>query len=93
MDSIGAWRILERLRIVTSRETIENYVNSHPHINISQLMCLIVSFNNCDFWKKVTHMQTCNQNEMVHVINWFIINFRGSASMPVEELYEGVNAA
>ena len=88
-----AWRILERLRIVTSRETIENYVNSHPHIDISQLMCLIVSFNNCDFWKKVTHMRTCNQSEMVHVINWFIINFRGPASMPVGELYEGVNAA
>ena len=29
-----AWRILEHLRIVTSRETIENYVNSHPHIDI-----------------------------------------------------------
>jgi hypothetical protein len=88
-----AWRILERLRIVTSRETIKTYVNSHPCIDISQLMCLTVSFDNCDFWKKVTHMRTCNQSEMIHVINWFTINFRGPASMPVDELYEGVDAA
>ena len=80
-----AWRILERLRIVTLQETIENYVNLHSHINISQL--------NCDFWKKVTYMQTCNQSEMIHVINWFIINFRSLASMLVGELYEGVDAA
>ena len=30
---------------------------------------------------------------MVHVINWFIINVRSPASMPVGELYEGVDAA
>jgi hypothetical protein len=88
-----AWRILERLRIVTSRDTIEKYVNAHPKIEISQLLCLIFSFDNCDFWKKVTHMRTCNQSEMIHVINAFLMHFRGCASMPVDELYEELDAA
>jgi hypothetical protein len=54
--SESSWRLLQRLRIVVSKAAVEKWVEMHSKFDISEELMLILSFDNCDFFKHVAHV-------------------------------------
>ena len=65
----SCWRLLQRLRIVCSKKTIENYVRSSQKKITGADNLLIYTYDNCDFKKHVTNVWSTHRTSMIHVIS------------------------
>ena len=66
------WRLLQRLRILPSKQYVETWLKSYSKNLRSETSFLIYVFDNCDLKKHVTHVRTEHRTEMIHLINRYI---------------------
>ena len=85
------WRLLERLRIVVSKQVVESWVKSHVKKIKSDESFLIVSFDNCSWNLHVTHTRSDNRSMFMHIITWFVVEIEEFLLLPAEELWMNVN--
>lgn len=70
--STQAWEILQKLRIITSKQVVENWITNHPKQLRHNATVLFYSFDNCNFYQHVTHVRAKHQNQMLHIITRYI---------------------
>lgn len=64
-----AWRFLQRLRLVVSKEVIEKWIRSHSRKEISKDTFLIHIIDNLDIRQHVTRVRTGHRSEMMHLLS------------------------
>ena len=69
----AVWRLLQRLRILPTRETITKWLADRPVHDIDIDNMVIYSFDNCDFRKHVTHVRSEQRSEYVKVVTRFVL--------------------
>lgn len=66
--SESGWRLLQRLRIVAAKESVEAFVRGSSTNTIENDTFLMYVFDNCDFKRHVTNVRTSHRTEMMHVV-------------------------
>lgn len=66
--SESGWRLLQRLRIVAAKESVEAFVRGNSSNTINKDSFLMYVFDNCDFKRHVTNVRTSHRTEMMHVV-------------------------
>lgn len=69
-----AWRILQRLKIISSRATVEAWLEKLPPSTLDRDSQVLFSFDNLLFYKKVTHNRTTNRPEIIHLATQYAVN-------------------
>jgi hypothetical protein len=85
------WRLLQKLRIVCSRKTLEDWVKNQPPLKISDENVILFSFDNLDFHKHVTNVRSNHKSKMLHICTRFIVNFQQDVEIFASELWKTVN--
>lgn len=87
----STWRLLERLRIVTSKEVIEKWVKLNSEITVSDSCALFFSFDNCDFKKHVTHVRKEHRTLMLHIITQYLLQVPVDFEIPSLDIWNDVD--
>ena len=85
------WRVLERLRILVARQTVEAWVKNQTKQLKFENSVLILSFDNCDFKKHVTHVRSDHRTTMLHVITQFVIEIGVEVDIPAVDVWFDVD--
>ena len=67
------WRILQRLKIISSREKVEKWLQSQPEPEVSGESDLLFSFDNCDFFRHVTHVRSDHRSTYIHCATQYVV--------------------
>ena len=69
----SAWDLLQRLRILVSRDTIKNWMKSNTKEVESDSSTLLYSFDNCAIHLHKTHTRSTNHSKFMHLISHFVL--------------------
>jgi hypothetical protein len=86
-----AWKLLQRLKIIVSKETIKQWVLlCRKKIEFDDFV-LFYSLDNCDIHKHITH--TCSGNKLtyIHLISHYVIKIAGHIDVMAADIWQGVN--
>jgi hypothetical protein len=86
-----SWRLLERLRIIVAKKTVENWVRRQQKKIESDSSFLIFSFDNCDFKNHVTHTQSGHRSSMIHIISQYVLEIPTYLDIPAAAVWRDVN--
>lgn len=67
--SDSCWRLLQRLKLVTSKEYVEEYIKSHKKTVQSENSFLMYVFDNCDWNQHVTNVRSEHRSKMMHIVS------------------------
>ncbi len=65
----SCWRLLQRLKLVASKNVVEEYIKSNKKIVQSQDNLLMYVFDNCDWNKHVTNVRSEHRSKMMHIVS------------------------
>lgn len=88
-----AWRLMQKLKVVVSRHTLENWIKSQPPPIFSALKVLLFSFDNCDFYRHITNVRQNHRSTMIHTCVQLIVDFRQTLEVFGVELWNLVEKA
>ena len=83
-----AWRILERLRVLPSRQYVQDYLQSQPMIKLSDDLMIVFCFDNCDILMHVTHRHEINESSMFQMVTRLVFEIPRSLSIPAISLWK-----
>ena len=70
--SNSCWRLLQRLKVVVSKEVVEKWITSFKKELRSNKSLLFSVLDNCDMKLHVTRVRTHNRTQMKHLISRYI---------------------
>ena len=73
--SESGWRLLQRLKLVATKETIAAYIRQYRKSLELNNSFLVFGFDNCDFKKHVTNVRSDHRTEMLHIVTRYLIRF------------------
>ena len=85
------WRLLERLRIVHAKQTVEKWVRSYTKELSFEHSTLFFSFDNCDFRQHVTHTRSEHRSTYLHIITQYILEVEEGVRIRTDELWRSVD--
>ena len=85
------WRLLMRLRILVSKEVVENWVRSFKKIISASDTMLVLVFDNCDFHLHVTHTCSNHRSSYIHLINSFIVEIPHVSRVLAKDLWNEIS--
>jgi hypothetical protein len=91
--SESSWRLLERLRIIVSKATVEKWVNMYSKFEISEELMLLFSLDNCDFFKHRTHPQINLRSTFYHIITSFLVEIPVKLDIPTVDIWQYMQKA
>jgi hypothetical protein len=86
-----AWRFLQRLRIVISKEAVEKWIQAHKKKVRSETSVLFYVFDNCNFWLNVTKVRSDHRTSYLNIINHFIVELPVSLKIKAKRLWQNVD--
>ena len=69
----SCWRILQRLKVVSCKKTIEKWMRSHPKEVQSSDSILFFVLNNCNFRLNVTNVRSNHKSSYLNIINQCVV--------------------
>jgi hypothetical protein len=91
--SESSWRLLQRLKIIVSKAVVEKWVMKFGDVKISEKFVLILSLDNCDFFKHKSHITSLNRSNYIHIITSFIVEIPLVVDIPTSAIWNYVNRA
>ena len=85
------WLVLQHLRIVCSKNYVHKWIQSRPSHDFGDQSVLLFSFNNCNFFSHVTHVQTDKKLELIDVVTKFIVELAVSCPVLTCDIWHPVN--
>jgi len=85
------WRLLMRLKIVVSKEVVENWVKSFKKTVDSADNMLVLVFDNCDFHLHVTHTRSDHRSSYIHIINRFVVEIPHVSHVLAKDLWNEIS--
>ena len=86
-----AWRFLQRLKIVISKESVEKWIRSYKKEVKSKNSVLFYVFDNCNFRLNVTNVKSDHRSSYLNIINHFIVELPVSLSVTAKQLWQNVD--
>lgn len=87
----SVWRILQRLKIIPSRDTIEKYLASQPKIDVSHANFVIFQYDNCDIYRHKTQRHEGNESDMLHLVSRLVFKIPRQIKVPIDKLFKPYN--
>ena len=85
--SESVWHVLRILRIVSSRQTVQNWIKDQQVQPISDENVVLFSFDNCDFYRHVTNVRLNNRSIMIHTCTQYIVEFECGYDVSVNNIW------
>ena len=85
------WRLLQRLKIVVSKQTVEGWISKHNKQLEYDDSLLFMVFDNCNFRLNVTKRRSDHKSEYLNIINQFIVEVSSVKGLRVNQLWHNVN--
>ena len=85
------WRLLQRLKIVVSKDTVERWITKYNKELEHNDSLLFMVFDNCNFSLNVTKRRSDHKSEFLNIINQFIVEVTSVRGMRVDKLWHNVN--
>jgi hypothetical protein len=82
-----AWRLLQRLRIVLSRDSIEKFLKSHPPNLPPAKNFKYVIFDNLDIWLHIKNVRLNNQFKMLHLVTCIILDVSHTIEVFLDQIF------
>ena len=88
---ISCWKLLQRLKLITTKETIEHWVRSNKkELSPSKSSFLIHVFDNCEIWLYKRAIRSGNHTEIMHIISRYIVEVPVEINICANELWLNV---
>jgi hypothetical protein len=86
------WRLLQRLKIIPTRDTVENYLKSIPSATFSEAKFIITHYDNCDIYRHVTHKYTEHGSEYLHMVSRLVWEIPRLIKVDLKDIYKTYKA-
>lgn len=88
--SSTTWNVLQKLRVVCSREHIEKWVKEQPDQIFPKNTMHLFSFDNCDFFRHVTSVRHDHHSIMINTCTQFIADLGEQVDIFACDLWKNV---
>ena len=85
------WRLLMRLKILVSKEVVENWVMSFKKEVSHSDNILVFVLDNCDFHLHVTHTRSDHRSSYIHLINSFVVEIPYVSHVLAKDLWQEIS--
>lgn len=86
-----AWRFLQRLKIVISKDRVERWIKKYKKEVQSKTSVLFYVFDNCNFWLNVTKVRSDHRSTFLNIINHFIVELPIEFSIKTKKIWVDVD--
>ena len=86
-----AWRLLQRICVLSSRKTIERYLRNQPEPTISDDSFVFASMDNLEIKLKTDHMRTTNRTQMMKLLSRFILKIPRTLTITSGQIFKPYN--
>ena len=85
------WRLLQRLKIIPTKDTVENYMKSIPSATFSESNFIITHYDNCDIYRHVVHKYTGHLSEYLHMVSRLVWEIPRVIDVFIEDIFKTYN--
>ena len=86
-----SWRLLQRLKLVVSKEVVERWVKRCKKVLVSKRSLLMHVIDNCDVKNHKTFVRSDNRTEMINLLNRFVVEVHSELTVTADELWSDVD--
>lgn len=87
----SAWKLLQRVRVLPSVDTVERYLKTIPPPVFSDEWFIIFSYDNCDIMKHRAKVRFEAKSTMLHLVSRLVFEIPVVSHLKVNELYKPYN--
>jgi hypothetical protein len=84
-------RLLQRVKIIPTRDTIEKYLTSLPKADLSLVETVISHFDNCDIYRHVAKRYTMNSSDFIHMCTRITFSIPRPIGVPQSQIWKTYN--
>ena len=84
----SCWKLLQRLRIVVSKDTVKKWIAMHTKELKSPASILFYVFDNCNFHLHVTRVYTTHGSSFLNLITHFIVEIPHFMDVAASEVWK-----
>lgn len=85
------WRLLQRLKVLASKDTVEKWIKSYKKQVTSKSSSLFYVFDNCNFRLNVATVRSNYRSSFLNIINQFLVEIPEELEIPAASLWQTVD--
>ena len=89
-DSV--WKLLQRVKIIPTRGTVEEYLKSLPKADFATMESVITHYDNCDIYRHIAKRYTTHSSEYLHMVTHLVFTIPWSLNIPTGKMWKTYNA-
>ena len=86
-----AWRLMQRLHLVTSKEVLEKWLRCYKKLLLYSDSLLMYVIDNCEVKVHVTYVRPDHKNSIIHLISRFVVEIPQRITVQPSELWRDVD--